>query len=294
MKIALTACATIALAIPSGRMEAQSGAARAVSEVQSARALRGIACEVEFPAIGPRIRATPNQSRESPVLVRIVDVGSDTDGAGTYRAQFIGLVAGDYDLRNYLQREDGSRLDLDPILIHVSSQLTADHGTDLFSEPTAPLLTPTQYRKLLVLMTMAWVAVPLVYFVLRALRRPPEPERMVELQGPSLADQLRPLVESAISGSLSIVQRGKLELLLYSYWRGRLQLEGPQSVVVARLRNDSKAGRLLRSVERWLHADPSPRERAVGEVASLLEPYRLVPALPEECTALTPSVGIGP
>ena len=289
MKVGRIACATIVLAI----LAARPIPAQEDSATSSVPALRGIACEVAFRAVGSRIRATPNQSRESPVLVRMVDVRLDADGLKTHRVQFIGLVAGDYDLRDYLQRADGSPLDLDPIPIHVSSQLTAGHGTDLFSEPTAPLLTPTRYRMLLTLLAVAWVAVPLVVFVLRAIRRPPEPQRVVEVPSPSLADQLRPLVESAVSGSLSIAQRGRLELLLYAYWRERLNLEGPQDVVVVRLRNDSNAGRLLRAVERWLHAEPSPPERAAGEVASLLEPYRLVPALPAERSALAPSEEIG-
>lgn len=293
MKVGLIACAAIVLTILPARMPAQPSPAEGALEISSVRALRGIACEVEFRAVGSRIRATPNQLRESPVLVRVVDVKSNADGSTIHRVQFIGLVAGDYDLRNYLQRADGSPLGLDPIPIHVSSQLTADHGTDLFSEPTAPLLTPTRYRMLLLLVTVAWVFVPLVCLVLRAIRRPPEPEPVVEVRGPSLADQLRPLVESAVSGSLSIVQRGQLELLLYAYWRGRLNLEGPQDVVVARLRNDSTAGGLLRAVERWLHAEPSPLERAAGEVAALLEPYRFVPAQPAERSALAPSEEIG-
>jgi len=289
MKVGLIASAAIVLAI----FPVRPASAQEALKVSSVRALRGIACEVEFRSVGSRIRATPNQLRESPVLVRMVDVRSGADGQKIHRVQFIGLVAGDYDLRNYLQRADGSPLGLDPIPIHVSSQLTADHGTDLFSEPTAPLLTPTRYRMLLLLVTVAWVAVPLVCLVIRAIRRPPEPELVVEVRGPSLADQLRPLVESAVSGSLSIVQRGQLELLLYAYWRGRLNLEGPQDVVVARLRNDSKAGQLLRAVERWLHAEPSPLERAAGEVASLLEPYRFVPVEPAERSGLAPAEEMG-
>ena len=61
MKVGLIACAAIVLTILPARMPAQPSPAEGALEISPVRALRGIACEVEFRAVGSRIRATPNQ-----------------------------------------------------------------------------------------------------------------------------------------------------------------------------------------------------------------------------------------
>ncbi len=266
----------------------QSGAS---DKTDSASALRGIASEMEIRATGSALRAKANQSRESPMLVRIAEATRADDGTTTYRIQYIGLVAGDYDLRAYLERGDGSPLDMQPLPVHVRTQLSADHGTDLFSPAQAPLLTGTQYRMILMVLVVAWLSVPVSYFVVRRLRRRPAPPPPPIVPPPSLADQLRPLVDSAIGGSLSIAERGRLELLMYSYWRGRLGMDGPQAEVVMQLRHDAEAGRLLRAVESWLHAHTSPTAPADGEVASLLEPYRRAAAIDDETSDAAAETG---
>jgi hypothetical protein len=244
-------------------------------------AMRGIAGAVEFDAAGPRIRAGANQSITSPIIVRIGDAKPAADGKTHYRVEFIGAYAGDHDLRPYLEREDGSALDLPPLTVTILSQLTPDHGTDLFSSTDSTILRPSVYRAGMIALGVLWAGAPIAYFVVRAARRrkvePPAPAA----PPPSFADQLRPLVQAAISGSLSIAERGRLELLLYLYWRGRLGLEGRQADVISRLRMDTQAGALLRAVERWLHARRGPDERPDSEVASLLEPYRHEPAIAE-------------
>ena len=269
----------------------QAGASDKTDTHDATSALRGIASEMEIRAGGAALRAKANQSRESPMLVRIVEATRADDGATTYRIQYIGLVAGDYDLRAYLERGDGSPLDMRPLPVHVRTQLSGDHGTDLFSPAQAPLLTGTQYRMILMVLVVAWLSVPVSYFVVRRLRRRPAPPPPPIVPPPSLADQLRPLVDSAIGGSLSIAERGRLELLMYSYWRARLGMDGPQAEVVMRLRHDPEAGRLLRAVEGWLHAHTSPTAPAEGEVAALLEPYRRAAAIDDEATDAAATTG---
>lgn len=269
----------------------QSGAADKNNSGGATSALRGIASEMEIRTTGAALRAKANQSHESPMLVRIVEATRADDGTTNYRVQYIGLVAGDYDLREYLERRDGSPLNMQPLPVHVRTQLSADHGTDLFSPAQTPLLTGTQYRTILIALALAWLSVPVSYFVVRRLRRRPEPPAPPIVRPPSLADQLRPLVDSAIGGSLSIAQRGRLELLMYSYWRGRLGMDGPQAEVVMRLRRDAEAGRLLRAVESWLHAHTSPTAPAEGEVASLLEPYRRAAAIGDETSDAAAATG---
>jgi hypothetical protein len=87
-------------------------------------------------------------------------------------------------------------------------------------------------------------------------------------------------VDAAIGGTLSVAERGRLELLLYLYWRARLALSGPQPQVISTLRTHPEAGALLQAVERWLHAPVrQPAAPAQAEAAVLLEPYRHAPAI---------------
>jgi hypothetical protein len=146
------------------------------------------------------------------------------------------------------------------------------------------MLTAGRYRAAMIALGALWLAAPLLYFAVRAALRRPEPPAAPPPPAPTLADQLRPLVESAMAGSLSIQGRGQLELMLYMHWRQRLGLDGPQAQAVARLRRDAQAGELLRAVEAWLHARPDEAP-ADGDVAALLAPYRDAPAIGDVETA---------
>jgi hypothetical protein len=264
-----------------------AGALRHVDQ-PAVTAVRGITGSVEFTSAAAEIRARPNQSLSSPVLVRVAEATSGGGGGPdqtSYRIEFIGLVAGDIDLRDYLERADGSIADIPPLSVRIVSQLPPDHGTDLFSGDSAPSLPPTGYRSLLLAIGAAWAAVPIVYLVVRQVRRKPPPPPPPPERTPTLADQLRPLAEAARDGTLSVSDRGRLELLLYHYWRSRLNLQGPQAAVIAQLRLHERAGELLRGVERCIHAPPSSPRLSDQELGELLEPYRHAPAIEETAAA---------
>jgi hypothetical protein len=263
---------------PEGRREARPPAA----QTRPAReADRGIVCVVEFEASGPAVTAAGDQSRLSPMLVRVADARPGKDGQVVYRVEFIGLTAGEHDLRDYLERRDGSALDLPPMPVVVRSRLDAGHGTDLFSSASVPWLGARRYRAALILLGIMWLSVPVIYAALRLIRRQPAPPATPPVRPLTLAEQLRPLAEAAIHGSLSLRERAQLELLMYLYWRDRLGLDGPQAEVVRRLRHDAQAGVLLRAFEGWLHSGRAASAQAADEVTSLLEPYRSVPAIEE-------------
>jgi hypothetical protein len=244
-----------------------------------ATAVRGIASTIEFELDGEPLRAKPALSVTAPMVVRILETSAVEGGPTRYRVAFIGTVAGDYDLRALLTRQDGSLLDGPPLTVRVISQLPPDHGTDLFSESSAPGITPSRYRAALLGAAAAWAAIPLVFLGVRIARRRPAPVAEAAPPAPTLAEQLRPRVESAMDGSLAIEGRGRLELLLYMHWRSRLGLEGPQAQAVAHLRRHPDAGQLLRAVEAWLHARRDGASRPEQDLASLLAPYRSAPAI---------------
>ena len=248
-----------------------------------ATSIRGIPGTAEFNASGPQIRGHSGQTLEWPLVARVVAAEPLPGGAEThYRVAFIGTIAGDFDLRDCLERQDGSALNLQPLPVRILTQLEPDQGTDLFSTAEAPTLASTRYRALMIGLAVAWLAVPVIYLAVRIARRRPPPVPAPVGPPPTLADQLRPLVDAASRGTLSVAERGRLELLLYLYWRARLALAGPQPQVISALRTHPEAGALLQAVERWLHAPVHHSSgQAETEAASLLEPYRNAPAINE-------------
>jgi hypothetical protein len=98
---------------------------------------------------------------------------------------------------------------------------------------------------------------------------------------PTFAERLRPLVERAVTGSLSTEEKAALERMLITHWQRRLGLaQADGEELILRLREHPEAGVLLRALEDWLHRPPGS---ATIEVESVLAPYRIRPA--ENATA---------
>jgi hypothetical protein len=240
---------------------------------------RGITGEVQFIYDGPTLSATPQQDLDAPMLLRLEP---DPGDATRYTARFIGSVEGDYDLRTLIQLRDGSPArDLDPLVVRVVSNLPAGLGTDLRDAADIDVKLQGGYRTRAIAVVAAWLAVPVVVITRRLLR----PKRVVEVEAepapPTLADQLRPLVIAAASRELSVAEQGRLELLLYHYWRERLSLEGMEAAeAIVRIRHDAASGELLGAVEGWLHR-PEQEAHDADRLSALLAPYREAPAVAE-------------
>jgi len=256
-------------------------------ELGSASAPRGAVGEIHFEYAGAALCATADQPETAPILVRLSRLEEPSGGAAVgparYRLTFLGSVAGEYDLLPLIEHCDGRPvIDLAPIRVSIYSQLPERHGTDLYLvERPLPSITG-RYRLIVGALIALWILVPALALLRWSLTRakplpPPAP-----LPEPTLADQLRPLVEGAMARGLSIAEQGRLELLLLRYWRSRLALDGlPPAEAIARLRRQPEAGRLLMAIEGWLHADRSRSAQPTPSVAELLEPYRGVAALSE-------------
>jgi hypothetical protein len=220
-----------------------------------------------------------------PIRVRIADVRQDGDVL-EYDIRFIGEVEGLHDLRTSLERIDlGPRRQLPHAFVQVTAyfdeasfdaQLTqADRVSDL------PKLGG--YEKLMKTLGLAW-AVPVVLAIVwwlvgfmnrqRAERKRLEAERAAAAAAPTIAEQLARLAEAILAGRDTVENKAALEATLLRYWRGELNLTGkPVIDALSLLRQDAKAGALLRAMDAWLHRDPAtPHEKP--DIAALLAPYR--------------------
>lgn len=213
---------------------------------------------------GPQLEVRPLKDAQAPVALRIAQVYPH----GTaYRYDFIyfGWTPGTFDLRELLQRKDGSSMDgvpAIPVEIRPAYPGPMKNVSDI-RLGTGPSLGG--FRAALVSTAAVWVAA-LVFLVLarrkKAAAAAPPPM--------TLADRLRPLVTKARSGAISQEEQAELERLLLGFWRKREGLEGVEvAQAIAELRRRETSGALLRALEGWLHrpggaADFDPR---------LLEPY---------------------
>lgn len=234
---------------------------------------RGLVGEIVLTDAPKGLRAKPDQPLSAPVLVRVSEI--ERNGSLAYRVEFIGTVAGDYDLREFLELADGSPATaLAAIPVRVVSQLPDHYGSDLFSVPAPSFRLESHYRTIFVVLAAAWLAIPVIVLIRRRMRRVPPTVIVPEPPAPTLADLLRPLVESAMRQGLSIRDQGRLELLLLHYWRERLGLENASpSAAIAAMRTHPEAGLLLRAVERWLHARGAGSARPDEDIGALLRPY---------------------
>ncbi len=218
------------------------------------------------------LRAKPVVSRQN-VLVRIAE--QKQDGAATlYDLRAMPMVKGSHDLRSALERVDGGPMDaLPPVVLEAASIVPKAHrGIDPRPDPAPPRLGG--YQLAMIGAGALWLA-PVLWFGGRALlRRRKAPAPVALAAPPTLADQLRPLVEAAIAGRASVDERARLERLLLAHWRERLSLAelSPHEALV-KLKEHADAGVILRAVERWLHM---PRGDGDGapDIAALLAPYR--------------------
>ncbi len=224
---------------------------------------------------GAELEARRIESRAVPVVLRVVA----TYPHGTafrYDLEYYGLEAGRFDLRDYLQRKDGSSTDdLPEIPIEVTSLLPAGQilPADLEVRP-APRIGG--YRTLLIGALVVWI---LGLASLLLVRRGARLRQQQATRHPlSLAERLKPLVAAALAEQLPPEGQAEIERLLLTYWRHRLSLEGLEPLAaVEALREHEQAGALLRQVEAWLH-----KPGGVGDVdlAAVLEPYRDLPDEP--------------
>ncbi len=221
---------------------------------------------------GSELEAAPSEEK-SPIVLRIAATyphGSEF----RYDLEFTGLDPGEYDLKTFLHRKDGSS-NADLPSIPVSIRTTLPPGQVKPHSPAAgehPSLGG--YRVIWIVCGVVWIA-GLAAIVWMGRRRRLE-EAAARPRPKSLAEKLEPLVESALEGKLSRAERAQLELGLVAYWRKRLGYEerGPAETIRL-LREHPEAGPLLTSLEDWLHRPTDPKR---VDVSALLAPYRNLPA----------------
>jgi hypothetical protein len=221
----------------------------------------------------PRADYRPRPLDDRTEMILRIDSITPTNGQYRYDFYYMGLEPGVYKLADYLIRPDGNRPDeLAQIPLHVRSLLPEDHNGHL--NPVKPNRFPFigGYRVFLGVIGLVWAG-GIAAFVISYRKKKVVATPVAVEAPPSLADLMRPLVEAAAAGKLSLDGQAQLERLLMGYWREKLDLpvDLRMAEAITRLKEHAQAGELLRALERWLHR---PGGIDVAEVNALLEPYR--------------------
>ncbi len=257
------AAAVLALTIAAGAAFAQAPPERTAAVGMRART------EVVLP--GGELVPAPSTSKAK-VVVRVLNVWQHGEHH-RYDLEWCGLEAGGHDLAKYLVRKDGSPADgLPEVKVNVTSVL-AKGMVEPSELPPAPSERLDGYSAMQVAAGVLWAAGLLaILFVGRRYRR----KTVAAASKPTLADRLRPLVESVANGSADTAAKAELERLMVAFWRARLDLGAAKAgdAIVA-IRRHGEAGALLRQLEQWLHV---PNPAAAVDVTALLAPYRHVTA----------------
>lgn len=206
----------------------------------------------------------------SPLMVRVVRSFPHGD-AFRYDISYFGMDAGNYDLRDFLVREDGSSIDdLPEIPVTINTILEEGHIEPNQLE-VGSLSRYGGYWQLLWLGAIVWIVILLaMVFVGRGKK---SQEVLVFEKKVTLAELLKPSVEKAIDGSLPQEKHAELERLLFAFWQRKLVLDDLEPAqALHQIRNNEESGPLIRKIEAWLHSPPGTQEEI--DVAELLKPYQ--------------------
>jgi len=219
---------------------------------------------------GSLLQAKPIDDRNLPVVVRVVETYPHGD-SHRYELTFMALEPGRYDLREYLERVDGSELgELPSVQVEVTSVLAPGHVPPHQLESSWPQVG--SYRFWALLAVVAWV-ISLIAIIFWPKERSAEAVQAVAPR--TLAELLRPRLEAAVAGQLDHRQLAELERWVVEFWRRRLGLLqlAPKEALL-QLRRHEESGPLLQQLERWLH---SPQRDPSVSLGQLLQPYQAMP-----------------
>ena len=223
-------------------------------------------------------QAKPLDDR-TPLILRIENITPAVGGRFSYDFHYIGFEPGTYPLADYLILPDGSpAVETGGVMVEVRSILPPDHDGKLNPHVPRPFPWFGGYRMLLGGLTALWLLGLFAFYwfgrrkkVQLVVEAPPPP--------PSYAERMRPLVEAAAAGNLSVTGQAELERLMTGYWREKLALPGHRMAdALGALKRHPEAGALLLALERWLHR---PGGASREDIDGLLEPYRYLTPIVE-------------
>lgn len=216
---------------------------------------RGISGVLEFTYSGKPLHVKPQRQVDSPLSVRLQPT---TNGVAQYRARFIGVREGRFDLRDYLEHTDGTTAsDLPLMPVQIVSMLPNDRRSDLFDATVYRPRFTSGYRIALIIGGIIWLVIPGIVWAIRRWRTIPDAPARPVTPEPTTAEHLQILFGVARERPLTTGEKGRLELLMYQLWRERgALLQENMADSIGKLRTIPEVSELISSIEGWLHSRP--------------------------------------
>ncbi len=229
---------------------------------------------------GSQLQPRPLTDDRQPIVLRIANAFPQGTLGYRYDLVYSGYEAGTFDLRNFLERVDGMAIaDLPEIPVSIRSLLPPGQvEPNALPENVVPRLGGYRWWTIIAVIFWGWVLAALLLLGWR--KKKSARELAVEV---SLAELLRPRIQSAMDNRLDARQYAELERMLIAMWQRKLNLSDVEpSAVVKQIRQHSESGPLMQQLERWMH-DPS-RDESV-DLTKLLEPLSRMSAKDFQMTA---------
>ncbi len=220
---------------------------------------------------GSKVVAKPIANKAQPMIVRIVDTyshGSDF----RYDIEYKGLDAGQYNLADFLEREDGSQSPIPAINVQVTTLLGPGQVLP-YELPPVRSGYRSFYLPAILLGGAVWLGgLLLILFYGRGKNKRPSQHT----QQLTVADRLRPLIDAAIAGDLNAQQQAELERVLSAFWSKKLRLNHlPATDLREKLRRHPEASVMLSQIDAWLHRPATDPQNQV-DINEILKPYQLM------------------
>jgi len=210
---------------------------------------------------GSELTAVPFTHGDA-VSLRIDSVHA-VPGGFRYDLRFMMFGPGSRNLADHLLLPDGGKLAPRSTLeVSVNALLPEDYSSELFATPNADINLHSNYTLMMRTLWGLWAAmlIPLAWYGHKRRHR-----RLPPVVVPTIAEQLRSLLERASCEPLSVEEQVDLEQLLFAFWSKRLKLSTERLIeTITELRNHPQAGVQLNRIERWFH---SPHKPTNGTVA---------------------------
>jgi hypothetical protein len=219
---------------------------------------------------GPELRVRKSKGLADPLMLRIVATYPHGTAGFRYDFQCVPLVAGKHDITQFLETTNGEPpKGLPAIIVEATGVLPAGPPGEFKEIPLGALPRAGGYEALIPYGIGLWLAAGVGgnwYFR----KRKTQEERTASTPPPTLAQQVKALVERAIAQPLGTPELAELERLLLAHGREQLGLTHATDPAVWRaLRENPSTASWLRTLEAWLHR-PATSPPTKAELQGLL------------------------
>lgn len=219
---------------------------------------------------GPELRVRKSRGITEPLALRITATYPHGTAGFRYDFHCVPMVAGTHDLTQFLETATGDPAKgLPPIVVEATGVLPAGPPGGLNEPPAAVVPRAGGYEAMIPYGIGLWGATGIgVFWYFRKQKARAQFASLVP--PPTLAEQVKALLQRAIAEPLGTAEKAELERLLLAHVREQLGLaQATDPAVYRAMRENPNTASWLQMLEAWLHR-PSTSPPSSDELRALL------------------------